>query len=135
MAYLGYVYYTILYYTILHYTVLLYYTILYTILYYTILYYTILGELVRAGVFEEIYVSFLPVGHTHEDIDQMFSRFAIVIRYHDTVTLDEMAEVFRQAYVTVDGFRPTVSVVESVVNFSDHVVRTCPIIPYYTYKN
>ena len=25
-----------------------------------------LGELVRMGVFESIYVSFLPVGHTHE---------------------------------------------------------------------
>ena len=25
-----------------------------------------LGELIRAGVFREVYVSFLPVGHTHE---------------------------------------------------------------------
>jgi len=25
-----------------------------------------LGEMVRAGVFDNIYVSFLPVGHTHE---------------------------------------------------------------------
>ena len=89
----------------------------------------------RAGVFEEIYVSFLPVGHTHEDIDQMFSRFAMVIRVRDTVTLYEMAEVFQEAYITVDGFHPTVSVVESIANISDHVVRTCPIIPYYTYKN
>jgi len=31
-----------------------------------------LGQLVRDGVFKDIYVSFLPVGHTHEDIDQMF---------------------------------------------------------------
>ena len=46
-----------------------------------------LGELVRAGVFREIYVSFLPVGHTHEDVDQVFSRFAMAIRVHDTVTV------------------------------------------------
>lgn len=36
------------------------------------LYQAYLGQLVRDGVFKEIYVSFLPVGHTHEDIDQMF---------------------------------------------------------------
>jgi hypothetical protein len=82
-----------------------------------------LGELVRAGVFSEVYVSFLPVGHTHEDIDQMFSRFAMAIRVHDTVhvTMDEMAEVFTQAYLTVEGFRPAVSTVHSVANISDHV--------------
>lgn len=33
-----------------------------------------LGYLVQLGVFKVIVVSFLPVGHTHEDIDQMFSR-------------------------------------------------------------
>lgn len=80
-----------------------------------------LGELVRVGVFSEVYVSFLPVGHTHEDIDQMFSRFAMAIRVHDTVTMDEMAEVFTQAYLTVEGFRPAVSTVHSVANISDHV--------------
>jgi hypothetical protein len=30
-----------------------------------------LGYLVHIGVFEEVVVSFLPVGHTHEDIDQV----------------------------------------------------------------
>jgi hypothetical protein len=30
-----------------------------------------LGDLVSRGIFREIYVSFLPVGHTHEDIDQV----------------------------------------------------------------
>jgi hypothetical protein len=36
-----------------------------------------LKSLVDCGVFENIYVSFLPVGHTHCDIDQMFSRIAV----------------------------------------------------------
>lgn len=33
-----------------------------------------LAYLVQLGLFRVIVVSFLPVGHTHEDIDQMFSR-------------------------------------------------------------
>ena len=36
--------------------------------------------LVGAGVFEKVKLSFLPVGHTHEDIDQLFSRFAEALR-------------------------------------------------------
>lgn len=80
-----------------------------------------LGELVRSGVFVEVYVSFLPVGHTHEDIDQMFSRFAMAIRVHDTVTMEEMAQVFREAYVTTENMRPNVTIVRSVANVSDHV--------------
>ena len=39
-----------------------------------------LQTLVDAGVFDEIYVSFLPVGHTHEDIDQRFSVISRALR-------------------------------------------------------
>ena len=35
-----------------------------------------LAWLTKTGVFKRIIVSFLPVGHTHEDIDQLFSRIA-----------------------------------------------------------
>ena len=80
-----------------------------------------LGELIRAGVFREVYVSFLPVGHTHEDIDQMFSRFAMAIRVRDTVTMEEMIGVFRDAYQTAEGLRPNVSIVHYVANISEYV--------------
>jgi hypothetical protein len=39
-----------------------------------------LQNLVRLDVFKKIKVSFLPVGHTHEDVDQWFSRLAAGIR-------------------------------------------------------
>jgi hypothetical protein len=39
-----------------------------------------LAMLLEQGVFEEIELSFLPVGHTHEDIDQFFSRIAVYLR-------------------------------------------------------
>jgi hypothetical protein len=42
-----------------------------------------LALLVEAGTFTKIIVSFLPVGHTHEDIDQFFSRIAMLLRRKD----------------------------------------------------
>ena len=34
-------------------------------------------SLIDCNVFEEIYLNFLPVGHTHCDQDQMFSRLSV----------------------------------------------------------
>ena len=46
--------------------------------------YGYLDLLVEFGVFENVEVSFLPVGHTHEDIDQFFSRISVYLRsFHD----------------------------------------------------
>jgi hypothetical protein len=42
--------------------------------------FTYLKSLIDCGVFQEIYVDFLPVGHTHCDIDQMFSRFSVYLK-------------------------------------------------------
>ena len=36
--------------------------------------------LVDCGNFDHIYVNFLPVGHTHCDIDQLFSRIGTYLR-------------------------------------------------------
>ena len=36
-----------------------------------------LSLLVEVGMFDYIKMSYLPVGHTHEDIDQAFSRIAV----------------------------------------------------------
>jgi hypothetical protein len=40
-----------------------------------------LSLLIEYGVFISIEVSYLPVGHTHEDIDQFFSRIAVWLRF------------------------------------------------------
>ena len=44
-----------------------------------------LAMLVKNGVFREVYLNFLPVGHTHEDIDQFFSRVSVFTRRHDAL--------------------------------------------------
>ena len=36
-----------------------------------------LNFLVDCGLFESVEINFLPVGHTHTDIDQLFSRISI----------------------------------------------------------
>ncbi len=53
-----------------------------------------LGLLVGWDVFEEVILSFLPVGHTHEDIDQLFSRIATYLRRHDARARQEFHEAF-----------------------------------------
>ena len=58
-----------------------------------------LALLVAWRVFKEIIVSFLLVGHTHEDIDQLFSRVAQYLRKHNALS----RRGFRQAII--DAFR------------------------------
>lgn len=52
--------------------------------------------LVHTGVFQEVHISFLLVGHTHEDIDQMFSVIARYLNKHDAPTLSAYMEAVRQ---------------------------------------
>jgi hypothetical protein len=57
-----------------------------------------LSLLVESGVFKEVQVNFLIVGHTHEDIDQMFSCFSRALRQNDAYTFDEMYQIFQGGY-------------------------------------
>jgi hypothetical protein len=43
-------------------------------------------------VFKKIKINFLLVGHTHENIDQLFSRLSIALRERDCLSLDEIME-------------------------------------------
>ncbi|XP_061164113.1 uncharacterized protein LOC133195610 [Saccostrea echinata] len=53
--------------------------------------------LVRRRIFYEVQLSFLHVGHTHEDIDQMFSVIADNLRHRDAATLPEMSDILYNA--------------------------------------
>jgi len=57
----------------------------------------------------------------------MCSRFAMAMRWNDTVNMEEMAQVFVDSYVTREGFRPAVEIALEVANISDHVVLTLDI--------
>ena len=57
-----------------------------------------LALLVGWKIFDEVIINFLPVGHTHEDVDQMFSRFAVYNRTHDAITHLELLQNCRKAF-------------------------------------
>ena len=102
-----------------------------------------LKSLVDCGLFEHIYLNFLPVGHTHCDIDQLFSRIAVWMRgmqnlitlfniiypnslhfmfvlpmlAHESYTWDELAAAIRQAYKEMTQ----VYVLPKMINWSESI--------------
>jgi hypothetical protein len=54
--------------------------------------------LVQQGIFEEAFLNFLPVGHTHEDIDQVFSVISRKLAKASAYTYPEWQHVVANAY-------------------------------------
>ena len=73
-----------------------------------------LESLVAWGVFKEVYISFLPVGHTHSDIDQAFSCTSRRLRSNNAVTMEDLMHELRQSYTP----EPSVSRLLHIANFS-----------------
>jgi hypothetical protein len=82
-----------------------------------------LAWLVETGVFKRIIVSFLPVGHTHEDIDQLFSRIAVCLRRTDARSRMELGGVITRAYHKEGLVNncPTVVAVDTAMNWSEFI--------------
>lgn len=57
------------------------------------------------------------MGHTHEDIDQMFSRFSVRLKYTDAVTIEELATVLSMSTTPT----PKPIILNTVANLSDHL--------------
>ena len=81
--------------------------------------------MVALGVFEEVRVSFLPKGHTHEDIDQVFSCTARALRPTETITLTDLHKVLRNSYTP----RPLVSHLSNMANIRDAMVASKSLLP------
>ena len=80
-----------------------------------------LACLVQWGIFERVVLSFLPVGHTHEDIDQMFSRLAVRLRTTDCLDRQAFIECFKKAFKNEWGTEGTGGHVETAANISDWI--------------
>jgi hypothetical protein len=64
-----------------------------------------LGELlVRLGIFHKVKYSFLPVGHTHEDIDAMFGAGSHLLHHRDCCTMAEVEAQFKKAWPSMKRF-------------------------------
>ena len=80
-----------------------------------------LALLVHLGVFEKIKVSFLPVGHTHEDIDQRFSRISVALKKKNAFTFDEFVDVVKNAFVGEEHKPAKIEVLHNVFDFKKWV--------------
>ena len=52
-----------------------------------------LSYLVQVGVFKKITMSYLPVGHTHADIDALFGNLSTAFKSYDAVNISKLHEV------------------------------------------
>ena len=73
-----------------------------------------LASLVERGVFASVELSFLPVGHTHNEVDQVASRISIALRHRTIATMDDLHALFAEAFPTM----PLV-VVDDVANSAE----------------
>lgn len=78
-----------------------------------------LACLVEWNVFDEVQLSFLPVGHTHEDIDQFFSRLAVWLRHHNSTCRYDLTEAIKSCYRQPGCHFPIVIHRETAANISD----------------
>jgi hypothetical protein len=83
----------------------------------------ILGYLVLVGVADKFIVSFLPVGHTHEDIDQLFSRLVIALMCRDARSVQELMEIIQSAYSDKQGRHTETEEISSINNYSDWICQ------------
>lgn len=74
-----------------------------------------LAVLLLNKVFKKVKVNFLLVGHTHENIDQMFSRVSIALRTVDCLTLNQLMECARSSMQLV----PNVTEVNSSFDWKE----------------
>ena len=97
-----------------------------------------LESLVAWGVFCEVFASFLPIGHTHADIDQAFSCTSGRLRGNNAVTMDDMMMELTKSYTP----EPQVSQLKGVINFSGLCRATKCLVnvtgftayPYFTFS-
>ena len=76
-----------------------------------------LSLLVAKGVFKTVQLGFLMVGHTHEDIDAMFSRFSERLRIRMTFTFSHLMEHFQKC----KSLAPTPFLMTQVPDFKSFV--------------
>ena len=57
--------------------------------------------LVETNVFQKVKVSFLPVGHTHDDVDQFFSKINAVLQRRDILTITDLHTAVTDSFLPV----------------------------------
>jgi hypothetical protein len=71
------------------------------------------------GIFEEVFVFFLLMGHTHEDIDATFGRWSMKLHKNDYPTLPSLMESFMLLDPNSQKIIP--SLIEEVPTFKEFI--------------
>jgi hypothetical protein len=69
--------------------------------------------LVQRFIFDTIELSFLPVGHTHNECDQIASRISFACRHNDILIRGDLAKIIRDCYTP----KPLVTHLHEVADF------------------
>ncbi|XP_068734106.1 uncharacterized protein [Montipora capricornis] len=81
----------------------------------------LLAYLVEVGIFEKIRLNFLPVGHTHEDIDAFFGVFSKYLAQTDVYTIEDLLRAMESCLTTIKAFPFLLDIVFDVKEwFSPH---------------
>jgi hypothetical protein len=80
-----------------------------------------LQGLVDCGVFKEINVFFFQVGHTHCDIDQLFSRIANFLKGKHCFSFDQLCEMIKLALGGLGNFVKYAGKLNGFVNWRDAI--------------
>lgn len=104
-----------------------------------------LSWLVKEGIFREIYVNFLPVGHTHEDIDQLFSVISGKLRNNDAYTFTQWKHEIFGAFNDENDRITSIEYIWALRNFRQWLapyarsayqgIRECYHYKIYMYRN
>ena len=72
--------------------------------------------IIERAVFKHIFVSFLPVGHTHFDADQLASRISVAVRNINITTIQQYIDVLKGCYTSKQGECLDVSMIDDVLD-------------------
>jgi len=78
-----------------------------------------LSTLIQRHLFDEIYMYCLPTGHTHEDIDQLFSSFTIHYWKHGFRSIPSMDAFLQVAYPSLQS-RPKFKMITQVWDLKEY---------------
>jgi hypothetical protein len=79
----------------------------------------LLAWMIRCGYVEEVELSMMPVGHTHEDIDQAFRVISEHLRRMRFVgTIGEYLKAIRESWVRESDVAPHVELIECIFDYA-----------------
>ena len=90
-----------------------------------------LNMLVQRKIFKKVKLGFLLVGHTHDQIDQMFSRFSIKLAKKSAFDLPQICVLLEDAYVP----KPSIRIVEETYDFRSFAVGAATNMPSFAHLN